>query len=56
MCNLAQRRLIKPFTEVTGYGENVVCHKIEDGIWVDNSYVAFDVRESCKRYQKGCSE
>jgi len=53
MCNLNQWGLIKPFTEVTGYGENDVRHKIEDGIWVDNSYVAFDVRESCKRHEKG---
>jgi hypothetical protein len=36
MCNLAQRRLIKPFTEVTGYGENDVresCeHHQKDGL------------------------
>jgi hypothetical protein len=53
MCNLAQLGLIKPFTEVTGYGENDGRHKIEDGAWVGISCMAFDVRESCEQHQKG---
>lgn len=53
MCNLDQWGLIKPFAEVTGYGENGVRHKIEDETRVDNSHVAYELRESRERHQKG---
>lgn len=53
MGNLDQCGLIKPFAEAPGNGENDVRHQIEDEPWVDNRYVAFDVRESCERHQNG---
>lgn len=53
MCNLDQWGLIKPFAEVTGYGENDLRYKIDDGTPLDNSYVAYEVHESRKRYQNG---
>lgn len=53
MCNLGRRGLIEPFAEVTGFGENDVRHKIDDGTRVENSYVAYEVRESRERHQKG---
>jgi len=53
MCNLDQLGLIKPFAEVTGYGENDVHHKIEDRPWVANSYVTLDVSESHEHHQNG---
>lgn len=53
MCNLDQWGLIKPYAAVTCHSENDVRHKIEDGTRVDNSYVAYEARESRERHQKG---
>ncbi|WP_305723859.1 hypothetical protein [Hydrogenophaga sp.] len=47
--------LIKRFAEVTGYCENAVRHRTQNGTSVNNSYVTFDVREGREHHQQGGS-
>lgn len=45
MSNSSQWILVKRCAEVTCYSENAVRHKVKKGMWVDNSFMAFHVRE-----------
>lgn len=53
MSNPSQWVLVKRFAEVTGYSENVLRHKAKNGMWLGNSFMVFDVRESRERHQQG---
>lgn len=53
MSNANQWVPIKRFAVVTGCSENAVRYKVKSGIWVGNTFVVFDVRESCEHHQKG---
>lgn len=52
MSNPSQWVLVNRFAEVTGYSENAVRHKNMNGVWMGNSFMVFDVRESRERYQQ----
>ncbi|MDI1349189.1 hypothetical protein [Aquabacterium sp.] len=53
MRNVNERVLIKRFAKVTGYCENALRHTIQNGTWMGNSFVVFEVRMSRKQHQKG---
>lgn len=53
MSNPSQWVLVKRFADVTWYSEESVCHKNMNDLWRGNRFMAFDARDSHKRYQLG---
>ncbi|MDO8770519.1 MAG: hypothetical protein Q7K57_17805 [Burkholderiaceae bacterium] len=53
MNNASQWVLVKQIAEVTVYSENTARHKVENGTWVGNSIMMFDVHESRECYRQG---